>query len=157
MEQMRPSRAPKELRDIILEFSTERKCSRYAITIRWPGGKYTCARCLGRDVWKLKSRDLVECRTCGKQTTITAGTSLHQSHVSLQQWIFSAYLMTHHQALSQADFKRIVGISSDMTLWRMKSIVRTVMAAPNEVVFTARYASREAAFRDVLRKLLSPN
>lgn len=155
MKQMRPSRAPKELRDIILEFSTKRKCSRYAVTVRWPGGKYTCARCLGSDVWKLKSRDLVECGACGKQTTITAATNLHQSHVSLQKWIFAAYLMTHFPALSQADFKRIVGISSDMTLWRIKSLVRAVMAAPNEVDFTARYASQEAAFRDLIKKMLS--
>ena len=63
---------------------------------RWPDG----FRCPGYGYdhgWELQSKRFTwACRRCSKQTSVTAGTLLHQSKVGLRKWLEFAHMMTSH-------------------------------------------------------------
>ena len=56
---------------------------------RWPDG-FVCPAC-GRDRgWELKRRRASwECAACGKETSVTAGTIMHRSHLPLKTWLMA--------------------------------------------------------------------
>jgi hypothetical protein len=63
---------------------------------RWPDG-FVCPGCGKRCAVGLKSRPrLHECLDCGRQTSVTAGTTMHRSKLPLTAWFWTAHLMTTH-------------------------------------------------------------
>ncbi len=71
----------------------EPTCADVLAALRWPGGP-TCSRCGLRRFYRIRARPRVwECATCGRQQSVTAGTALHRSKVSLQRWLITTLLM----------------------------------------------------------------
>ena len=62
---------------------------------RWPDG-YRCPRCEHGQAFELPRRGLWQCKACGHQTSVTAGTVLHRSRTPLREWFWAAYLITTH-------------------------------------------------------------
>jgi transposase-like protein len=61
--------------------------------LRWPDG-LVCSRCEGRRFYRLRARPRVwECATCGRQQSVTAGTAMHRTKVSLQRWLVVTLVM----------------------------------------------------------------
>jgi len=60
---------------------------------RWPDG-FSCLRCGGHAAFSLPQRGLFQCKACGYQASVTAGTILHGTRTPLRQWFRAAYLMT---------------------------------------------------------------
>jgi hypothetical protein len=60
-------------------FCDERACLDYLAASRWPDG-FRCPGCGGGRAWVLERRHLWECGSCGRQTSVTAGTVLHGTH-----------------------------------------------------------------------------
>jgi transposase-like protein len=60
---------------------------------RWPDG-FHCPRCGGQTFYMIESRKQLQCQTCGKQTSITAGTVMHSTKTPLRVWFHAAYLVT---------------------------------------------------------------
>ena len=60
--------------------------------IRW-NGKWFCPSCGYKKKWNLKD-DKFKCRNCGTQTTITSGTLLQGTHLSLNIWLKIIYHST---------------------------------------------------------------
>jgi len=78
-----------EFREI---FSDEASCARYLFDRRWPEG-FVCT-CGGTRCASLKSRAYTyECLDCRRQTSITAGTAMHGSHLLLTKWFSAAHLI----------------------------------------------------------------
>src|SRR5712692_6563719 len=74
-------------------FGTEERCIEYLAGLRWPGG-YVCGGCGERGAWRLKGRARTyECRGCGRQESVTAGTIFHRTRTDLVKWFLAAYLM----------------------------------------------------------------
>ena len=74
-------------------FGTEDRCIEHLAGLRWPAG-YVCARCGGQEAWRLKERPRIyECRGCGHQESVTAGTIFHRTRTDLPKWFLAAYLM----------------------------------------------------------------
>jgi hypothetical protein len=47
--------------------------------------------------WPLKrNRATWECAGCARQTSVTAGTVMHGSHLSLRIWFLAAHIITSH-------------------------------------------------------------
>lgn len=46
-------------------------------------------------------RRVWQCKSCGAQTSVTAGTVMHNTQTPLQLWFWAAYLVaTHHPGIS---------------------------------------------------------
>lgn len=105
-------------------FGTEERRIFHLAGLRWPGG-YVCARCGGRGAWRLKKRPRVyECRGCGHQESVTAGTIFHRTRTGLPQWFLAAYLMGKDKRGVSAKFlQRELGVAYQ-TAWTIAHKLR---------------------------------
>lgn len=111
----------------ILEFQA---CRRYLFESRWPDG-FACPRCGGGSAGEQSKRRLWECRDCGRQTPVTAGTVMHGTRTPLRVWFWAAYLVaTHHPGISAVQLQRQLGISRYETAWLILHKLRRAMVAP---------------------------
>ena len=105
-------------------FGTETQCLAYLAELRWPDG-FQCPECGGAEAWQLKARPRVwECRGCGAQISVTAGTVFHHSRTPLPKWFLGAYLMGRDKRGASAMLlQRELGISYQ-TAWTMAKKLR---------------------------------
>ncbi len=105
-------------------FGTEERCIEYLAGLRWPGG-YVCAGCGGRGAWRLKGRARTyECRGCGRQESVTAGTIFHRTRTDLAKWFLAAYLMGKDKRGVSAKFlQRELGVAYQ-TAWTITHKLR---------------------------------
>jgi predicted RNA-binding Zn-ribbon protein involved in translation (DUF1610 family) len=94
-------RYPTSLIEFQAAFGTEAACAAYLAEQRWPNG-FVCPACGSLRAWTLKTKaHTYECADCGRQTSVTAGTILHDSKLPLTTWFLAAFLMaTHSNGLS---------------------------------------------------------
>lgn len=111
-------------------FATEEACRSYLFASRWPEG-FRCPDCEGREAGEMHRRRLVwQCRRCGHQTSVTAGTVMHKTHTPLRLWFWAAYLVaTHHPGISAKQLSRQLGLRYE-TAWLMLQKLRRAMVAP---------------------------
>jgi len=74
------------------QFGSETDCLNYLKQMRWPNG-FICPKCSCEHGYKLTTRDVFECRQCHKQTSVTADTLFHGSHISLTKWFWAIYFL----------------------------------------------------------------
>jgi transposase-like protein len=112
-------------------FADEEACRAYLFASRWPGG-FSCRRCGGDDIGVMHRRRLVwQCKGCGAQTSVTAGTVMHGTRQPLRLWFWAAYLAaTHHPGISAKQLQRQLGITRHETAWMMLHKLRRAMIAP---------------------------
>jgi transposase-like protein len=61
---------------------------------RWPTG-FRCPGCGADKSWPHGGKRFTyECASCGKQTSVTAGTILHGSKLPLTVWFWASYLVS---------------------------------------------------------------
>lgn len=76
------------------EFGTEEDCQNYLLYKRWKDG-YSCPRCQHDQYYSVKTRNLLECRQCHYQVSLTAGTIMHKTKLPLLTWFWAIYLVAH--------------------------------------------------------------
>ena len=87
--------------------------------MRRPGG-FICPDCGNTTYCQLKTRSLFQCHRRHHQTSLTAGTLLDHTHLSLTQWLLAMYLLAQHKnGLSALHLSRELGVRS-RTAWTMK-------------------------------------
>src|SRR5665213_4447215 len=88
-------------------FASEQACREYLFACRWPGG-FCCRRCGGGEVGAMHdARRVWQCKSCGAQTSVTAGTVMHKTQMPLRRWFWAAYLVaTHHPGISAVQLAR---------------------------------------------------
>lgn len=125
----RPS-FPKSLADFQRRFSSEEACAAYLAQSRWPEG-FVCPRCGGKESFNLPRRRLFQCKACGYQVSLTAGTVMHRTRLLLTQWFRGAYLMTTlTPGISAVQLKRQLGLGSYRTAWTMLHKLRRATVRP---------------------------
>jgi transposase-like protein len=121
---------PKSLKEFQERFRDEAACRAYLAACRWPEG-YRCGRCGHSEAFGLAQRQLWQCKSCGYQTSVTAGTVLHRTRMPLNLWFWAAYLVTTHTpGLSALQLRRQLGIDSYETAWAMLHKLRRAMVRP---------------------------
>ena len=121
---------PKTLAECQGRFSTEDACRRYLIESRWPDG-YRCPRCEQAEAYPVARRALLQCRACRYQVSVTAGTVMHRTRVSLRDWFWAAYLVTTHTpGFSAWQLQRQLGLARYETAWAMLQKLRRAMIRP---------------------------
>jgi len=77
------------------------------------------------------ARRVWQCKSCGAQTSVTAGTVMHKTQMPLRLWFWAAYLVaTHHPGISAVQLQRQLGIRRHETAWMMLHKLRRAMVAP---------------------------
>lgn len=122
---------PQSLLEFQQCFPDERACADYLIEARWPDG-FACPECGSTKAWALKTKAFTfECGGCGKQTSVTAGTIMHGSKLSLTVWFWAAYLMTSHSnGISALQLQKQLGLGSYKSAWFLAAKLRLAMVAP---------------------------
>jgi transposase-like protein len=123
---------PRSLRDFQQRFPDDAACAAYLAAKRWPEG-FRCRRCGEARCWRLTCRPVLTfaCARCGKETSVTAGTIMHRSHLPLTVWFWAAFLMaTHSNGMSALQLKHELGLGSYKTAWLLAMKLRRAMVAP---------------------------
>lgn len=103
-----------DLTEFNSRFSTIEDCLDYAYAIRWENG-YICSRCRCSEFWEV-SPYKYKCRNCGYQSTVTAGTFFHRTHLSMLQWFQAIYYLSVSREKSTAtELQSVVGLGSNRT------------------------------------------
>src|SRR5207237_2755793 len=112
-------------------FGDEAACAEYLVAARWPDG-FVCPGCGGGKAWRLETKAWTyECASCGRQTSVTAGTIMHHSKLPLTAWFWAAYLMaTPSQSISALQLQRQLAFGSYKTAWLICAKLRCSMLAP---------------------------
>lgn len=120
----------RSLNEFRTSFPDETSCATFLFERRWPEG-FVCPACGGGRAALLKSRaHTYECLGCGRQTSVTAGTVMHRSKLSLTIWFWAAHLMaTHSNGMSALQFAAQLGITYK-TAWLLTQKLRRSMVDP---------------------------
>ena len=99
-------------------FPDDAACAEYLVDKRWPEG-FSCPACGGQKAWALdRKRPTWECAGCRRQTSVTAGTIMHRSHLPLKTWFLAAHIVaTHSNGISALQLQGQLGIGSYKTAW----------------------------------------
>ena len=85
--------APLSLLKFQSKFATEDACEEHMFSLKWPQG-FRCPKCEHDQYYVINSRrlKLFECKQCGHQDTVTAGTILENTRTQLRKWFLAIYL-----------------------------------------------------------------
>jgi transposase-like protein len=112
-------------------FGTDDQCRAYLVRALWPDG-FRCAGCGHAEAWSHKKRLIEECRSCGKQHSILAGTIFEQTKTGLAKWFLAIYLVTSSKGgFSAMELQRQLGFGSYQTAWSWLHKIRRAMIRPD--------------------------
>jgi transposase-like protein len=79
----------------------------------------------------LATRRIWQCRSCRKQTSLTAGTALHRTRLPLTTWFWAAYLVASLKpGISALQLSQQLGLRYE-TAWMLLHKLRRAMVNPN--------------------------
>lgn len=76
--------------DFQKRYSTEEQCREHLLKMRWPKG-FRCPNCEHDFGYWLDNRQLYQCAVCRHQTSVTAGTIFHNTHLPLPIWFYMIF------------------------------------------------------------------
>ena len=122
---------PGSLPAFAAQFPDDAACARWLFEKRWPEG-FRCPGCGHHKGWELdRGLLLIECAACHRQTSVTAGTVLHRSHLPLRLWFLAAWLVaTHRNGISARQLWLQLGLGSYKTAWLLLRKLRRAMVDP---------------------------
>lgn len=113
------------LSEFLKRFGTEERCREYLAAQRWPDG-FVCPKCGHKHGCRL-SNGLYQCTHCRRQTSVTAGTVLHHSHVGLSKWFLAFYFVSQDKrGISAIQLSNQIGVTYK-TAWSMLRRIRSAM------------------------------
>jgi hypothetical protein len=123
---------PRSLIEFQQRFPDEAACVGYLFKARWPDG-FVCPGCGISRAWELQTKPWTwECAGCHRQTSVTAGTIMHQSKLPLTTWFWASYLMaTHSNGISALQLQRQLALGSYKSAWLICAKLRGSMVAPD--------------------------
>ena len=74
------------------KFGTEKACQKQLFRLRWPEG-FKCPRCGHGEAYFHRKRHLYQCKSCGYQASLTAGTVFHKTRTPLTKWFWLILLL----------------------------------------------------------------
>lgn len=109
------------------KFATERDCKNHLIHVRWPHG-FVCPKCGSTEYSFYKCKNgFFECKKCHKQTSITVGTVMQNTHLPIATWFWAIWLVsTDKRGISAVQLSRQLGICYE-SAWYLLKRIRTAM------------------------------
>ena len=116
------------LREYMNRFSSEDACISYLIGKKWPNG-FVCPKCGAKDAYYIKTRKKYQCKQCRCQTTVTAHTIMHRSHLPLVLWFMAFYFVAcDKRGISAVALSGKLDVCYE-TAWDMLMRIRKAMDA----------------------------
>jgi hypothetical protein len=120
---------PLDLLKFDTRFATEEGCRDYLLRIRWPSG-FRCPSCEGTKAWPQR-RVWLHCASCGRQSSVTAGTIFQDAHQPLTLWFRALWYMSRQRTKATAmGLKRDLGLHSYHVAWTWFQKLRSAMTQP---------------------------
>jgi transposase-like protein len=111
-------------------FGSEEACLTYLERLRWPQG-FVCPGCGVAGQPYRSSRARLMCRSCERQSKVTAGTIFDKTRTALRVWLAAAWYLTNQkQGVSALGLQRVLGLGSYATAWTMLHRFRRAMVRP---------------------------
>jgi len=121
---------PLTLHELEARFSSEAACREYLRQLRWPGG-FRCPHCGTARGWSVGRSDLMECASCHRQTSVTAGTIFDGTRKPLHMWFRAIWWVTSQKnGASAMGLQRVLGLGSYQTAWTWLHKLRRAMVRP---------------------------
>lgn len=122
---------PRNWNEFLDWFASEAACLSYLERLRWPKG-FVCPGCGDTEQPYRSSRARLMCRSCGRQSTVTAGTIFDKTRTALRVWLAAAWYLTNQkQGVSALGLQRVLGVGSYETAWTMLHRFRRAMVRPD--------------------------
>ena len=103
-------------------FKTEEQCQAYLFRQRFPNG-FVCPSCGAKEYYPVYRRNLCQCKKCRKQTSVTAGTVMHRTHLSLVLWFWAIYLCVNDKrGISASQLSKMLEIGYESAWYLLKRI-----------------------------------
>ena len=110
-------------------FGTDEGCLEHLKRLRWGANleRFTCPDCGHGRGWWLGHRQLIECTSCHKQTSVTAGTVFHRIRTPLWKWFWAIYQMAHDKkGIAAMELAKQIGVCYT-TAWLILHKLRRAM------------------------------
>lgn len=121
---------PRNWNEFLDWFSSDEACAAYLEKLRWTSG-FVCPVCAVAQEPYRSSRGRLMCRSCGHQSTVTAGTIFDKTRTPLRVWLAAAWYITNQkQGVSALGLQRVLGLGSYSTAWTMLHRFRRAMVRP---------------------------
>lgn len=121
---------PKSLPDFQRLFPNDAACATYLERMRWRDG-FLCPKCgeRGEPYRFAKRPQVLRCRVCKHDVSLTAGTVMERTHSPLSTWFWAAYLVsTQTPGMSARQFGRQIGINRYETAFQILHKLRLAAA-----------------------------
>jgi len=125
---------PRSLPEFQRLFPDEAACAAYLERSHWPTG-FVCPRCkTAGDPFRIASRPRVlRCRKCRRDTGLTVGTVMKDTHMPLSIWFWAAYLVSSQTpGISAVQFQRQLGLTCYETAFQILHKLRAGMVRPDQ-------------------------
>jgi transposase-like protein len=121
---------PRTLAEFDEWFLSEAACLAYLRRLRW-GAAFECPACGHPHAWET-ARGLLRCRSCARQTSVTAGTLFEGTRKPLRLWFQAIWYLTNQkQGVSALGLQRVLGLHSYQTAWTWLHKLRRAMVRPD--------------------------
>lgn len=106
-------------------YGSEENCYNYLIKLRWGQG-FICPKCGNKGGCRL-SNGLFQCSKCRRQTSVTAGTVMHRTHLPLTMWFLAFYFVSQDKrGISAVRLGSMIGVTYK-TAWYLLKRIRKAM------------------------------
>ena len=107
-------------------YGSEDRCREAVFRWRWPRG-FVCPGCGGQKHCLIKTRNLYQCTSCRRQTSLIAGTIFASTKVPLRTWFRAMDHLTQSKGgISSLERGRRLGVTQN-TAWKLKHKLMQVM------------------------------
>src|ERR671927_134625 len=116
----------------VCRFPDEAACAEWLLEHRWGRG-FACPGC-GHDGYRRLGRKVLtlQCKACRRETSVTAGTVMHRSHLPLRVWFTAAWpVATHRNGMSARQLWLQLGLGSYKSAWLLLRKLRAAMVDPD--------------------------
>ena len=109
-------------------FPNEKACAEYLHSVKWPNG-FVCPVCGHQHCYALNRPGRYQCAKCRHQTSLTANTVMHRTHLPLTKWFWAIYLVAcDKRGISALTLAGRISVSYE-TAWYLLCRIRKAMEA----------------------------
>jgi ribosomal protein L37AE/L43A/transposase-like protein len=125
--------APREMSiiEFFEKFGSNEQCRKDLWEKRLDYG-FECPKCKGRSGYELEAKYLWQCKSCGHQVSLIAGTAFDNTKIGLQKWYLAAFfILTSKSGISAKELQHQIRVTYK-TAWYVNRRLRDVMRLAND-------------------------